>query len=151
MKAYNPNTTRLTVPFYGTEAELQEMLNSVDLLASIPNQGAMYATTDNDKPAAERLRFYPKRLSRALRKGIAFRRGLLHKEVPSQLCLTESELAFLLHMTLNLFASPGSSTIHENVVNTLLDFNQDFMDKKREYLHQNTIINNETPHQPQRA
>ena len=107
------------------------MLNSVDLLASIPNQGAMYATTDNDKPAAERLRFYPKRLSRALRKGIAFRRGLLHKDVPSQLCLTESELAFLLHMTLNLFASPGSSTIHENVVNTLLDFNQDFMDKKR--------------------
>ncbi len=129
---------------------MDELLSHVDMLASVPHQGPMYATTDNDKPTTQRLIFNPRELRTALREAICFKRGLVFKDAPYPLSLTESELAFLLHMALNLFASPGSSTIHENVVNQLLDFNQDFMDKKREYLRQNTIVNNETPHQPQR-
>ena len=150
MSAYNPNTTRLTVPCYCSEAVLEELLTHVDMLASVPHQGPMYATTDNDKPTTQRLIFEPKELSRALREAIQFKRGLVWKNAPYRLSLTESELAFLLHMALNLFASPGSSYLHELTVNILEDFNIDFMDKKREYLRQNTIVNNETPHQPQR-
>ena len=134
MMPYDHNTTRLRVPYYGTEAELQELLTHVDLLAAIPHQRPMYATTDNDRPTTQRLLFHPKELSTALRKAITFRRGMRHKDLPSQLCLTESELAFLQNMALNLYASPLSKERHFEILQTLEECNVDFMDKKRKYL-----------------
>ena len=150
MKPYDPNSTRLPVPYYGTLDVLEELKTHVDLLASIPHQGPMFATADNDRPTTQRLLFYPKELGKALRDGIKFKKGLQFKHAPSRLCLTESELQFLQHMALNLFATVGSSVLHSQICATLDEFQYQFMKKKRDYIKQFHNENEGNPHQPQR-
>jgi hypothetical protein len=108
---YDPNVTRLTAPYYGTAAGLQELLRHVDQLAAVPGVTWLFASDDFDKPASLRLRFKPRELSNALRKALTLRRGIMIDRLPVQLALTQAELAFIEHLIMNLLLEPREAFI----------------------------------------
>ncbi len=126
MPPYSPNTTRLTVPFYGTRAMLENLRDHVKIIASVPGSNWLFASDDNDKPAEERLRFRPKELIKALGDAIRFCDALLSPVLPTKLEVTEAELMFLnmtaLNYELTLQNNSFYQTMHDKLWQTFCYF-----------------------------
>ena len=115
MPPYDPNTTRLNVPFYGTRAMLENLRDHVKIIASVPNTGMLFAADDNDKPQSERLRFRPKALIQALTDAIILYDALPDPTFPTNLNVTEAEMMFMNLTAQNFSMTAQLSTFYDQM------------------------------------